>query len=321
MIFLLYGPESFRRQQKLKDLKDKFINTLDPLGQSLSFIDGSKCSLNELNDTLNAGSLFTKKRMLVIENIFLNKQEHIFPEILNLCKKNSGDDANIIVFNEEEIKRTTLKNEIKKFADWLLKQNYVQEFKALNKLQLDNFVKEKIKASGAQITSSAINLLLAKTTNDLWRLNNEINKLIAASNKQTIDDKLVGDLVAGEVEESIFVLIDALVAKKNELAIRLLETQLSAGMSIEYILAMLQRQIRIMLSIKILQTENNLSQNDIIKNLKLHPFVVQKSSQQAKNFSLEELHYYWQKLLEIDFNNKKGKSNVNNELYALLIKA
>lgn len=321
MIFLLHGPESFRRQQKLKELKDKFINTLDPLGQSLSFLDGSKCSLTNLNESLNSASLFTKKRMLIIENIFLNQQENIFPELLKLCQKNTGNDDNIIIFNEEQIKKTALKSEVKKFADWLFKQPYVQEFKALNNIQLANFVREKMATNKSSISNSALNLLISKTGNDLWRLNNEINKLIATANKKIISDELVNELVVGEIENNIFALIDALVAKKNELAIRLLEEQLSAGLSVEYILAMLQRQIKIMLSIKIMQNENNLSQNDIVKKLKLHPFVIQKASQQAKNFSLDELHAFWQSLLEIDFNNKKGKSDIINELYALLIKA
>lgn len=321
MIFLLHGPESFRRQQKLKELKDKFINTLDPLGQSLSFLDGSKCSLTNLNESLNSASLFTKKRMLIIENIFLNQQENIFPELLKLCQKNTGNDDNIIIFNEEQIKKTALKSEVKKFADWLFKQPYVQEFKALNNIQLASFVREKMTASKSSISNSALNLLISKTGNDLWRLNNEINKLIATTNKKIISDDLVNELVVGEIENNIFALVDALVVKKNELAIRLLEEQLSAGLSVEYILAMLQRQIKIMLSIKIMQNENNLSQNDIVKKLKLHPFVVQKASQQAKNFSLDELHAFWQSLLEIDFNNKKGKSDIINELYALLIKA
>lgn len=321
MIFLLHGPESFRRQQKLKELKDKFINTLDPLGQSLSFLDGSKCNLVNLNDSLASASLFTKKRMLIIENIFLNQQESIFPELLKLCQKNTGNDDNIIIFNEAEIKKTSLKSEVKKFADWLFKQPYVQEFKNLNNVQLASFVREKMTTNKSSISNSALNLLISKTGNDLWRLNNEINKLIAATDKKIINDELVNELVVGEIENNIFALIDALVAKKNELAIRLLEEQLLAGLSIEYILAMLQRQIKIMLSIKIMQNENNLSQNDIVKKLKLHPFVVQKASQQAKNFSLDELHAFWQSLLEIDFNNKKGKSDIINELYALLIKA
>lgn len=320
MIFFLHGPDSFRRRQKLNELKDKFMTALDPLGQSLLHLDGAKSSIKELSDHLSSGSLFTKKRMLIIENIFQNKQDDIFPALLKICQKNNNADDNALIFIEEEIKKSSLKTEAKKFATWLLKQPYVQEFKTLNNLQLSNFAKEKIKAKNSQISPSALSLLISKTGNDLWRLNNEIEKLSAASKNQIIDNSLVESLIHGEMEENIFALIDALVAKNNNLALRLLEEQILAGLSQDYILAMLQRQIKILLIIKTLQTKDKLSEKELVTNLKLHPFVIKKSLEQSKKFSLPELHDYWQELLRIDLGNKRGKIDVKSELYALLIK-
>jgi DNA polymerase III delta subunit len=85
MIFLLHGSDSFRRQTKIQELKEKFMTAVDPLGQSFSSIDGSKSNLSDLNDQMSGGSLFTKKRMLIIENIFLNKtRKYFFRTPLNL---------------------------------------------------------------------------------------------------------------------------------------------------------------------------------------------------------------------------------------------
>lgn len=318
MIFLLHGPESFRRQEKLKELKAKYINKLDPLGQSLSILDGSKITAKNLSDSLSSGSLFTKKRMLIIENIFDNKQENIFSILLELIKKNEGDDDNIIIFNEAQIKKTNLKAEAKKLLNYLLKQPYVQEFKNLTSLQLNSFIKQRIKDRGAKISYSALSLLLLKIGNDLWRLSNETNKLIAAANGKEISNALVEELIKGDVEENIFALTDALGAKSSALALRLFEEQLEAGMSLQYILTMLQRQVKIILNIKLLQNSSNLSENQITKNLKLHPYVIKKAIYQAKNFSLAELENYWQTLLDIDLDSKKGKSDIKSELYALL---
>lgn len=318
MIFLLHGPESFRRQEKLKDLKDKYINKLDPLGQSLSVLDGAKVTVKNLSDSLSSGSLFTTKRMLIIENIFENKQDKLFPVLLELIKKNEGDDDNIIIFNEDQIKKTGLKAESKKLLSYLLKQPYVQEFKALTKPQLNSFIQKRINDRGAKISFSALNLIVSKIGDDLWRLSNETNKLIAAANGQEISDKLVNELIKGDIEENIFALTDALGAKNSALVLRLLEEQLEAGMSLQYILAMLQRQVKIMLSIKLLQASSKLSENEINKNLKLHPYVFKKASYQARNFSLAELENYWQTLLHIDLDSKRGRSDIKSELYALL---
>lgn len=318
MIFLLHGPDSFRRQQKLQELKDKFINSLDPLGQSLSVIDGEKISIKELSSQINSGSLFSKKRMIVINNIFINKNKELFNYVLDLSQKTQDPENNIIIFNEETIYKTKLNSEAKKLATWLLKQPYVQEFKILNNLQLLQFAKKEIQSKKAQIQPSALTLLVSKTGDDLWRLHNEINKLIAASSNQAITEKLVNELVKGEIEENIFNLIDALVSKNKNLAIKLLEEQLLAGLSVEYILAMLQRQVKIMLSVKLLQEEGVRTEQEAAQKLSIHPFVAKKAWQQSKNFSLEELSENWQKLLGVDLENKSGKTNVKSELYLLL---
>jgi DNA polymerase III subunit delta len=319
MIFLLHGKDSFRRQTKIKELKEKFMTAVDPLGQSFSFIDGSKSSLAELNDQLSGGSLFTKKRMLIIENIFLNKQENIFSELLSICSKNIKAEDNALIFNEDEIKISTLKAESKKFYQWLLKQPYVQEFKPLNNSQLLNFAQKEIARKKGKINPASLSLLISKTGNDLWRLNNEINKLIAAANGKLIDKDLITQLVKGDIEENIFALTDALVSKNNSLALRIFEEQLVAGLSEEYILSMLQRQIKLMLEIKKLQSNNINQEKDIAIALKVHPFVAKKSLQQSKGFNQLELENYWQALLELDFNNKRGQADIKSELYALII--
>ena len=270
---------------KVQELKNKYIDKLDPLGQSLSILDGAKLSAKNLSDSLSSGSLFTKKRMVVIENIFENKQESLFSILVELIKKNEGDDDNIIIFNEDLIKKTALQAGAKKLLNYLLKQPYVQEFKNLNNFQLSLFVKEIINEKKAKINNSALNLLILKIGNNLYRLNNETNKLIAAANGQEISNILVEELIKGETEENIFALTDALGAKNKALALRLLEEQLDAGLSLQYILAMLQRQIRIILSIKYLKSGNNLSDNQIVHSLKLHPFVIKKALQQSNNFS------------------------------------
>jgi len=319
MIFLLHGHDSFRRQKKILELKEKFMATVDPLGQSFSFIDGSKINVPELNDQISSGSLFTKKRMLIIENIFLNKQENIFSELLSICSKNTKAENNALVFNEDEIKIGTLKKEAKKLYSWLLKQPYIQEFKLLNNSQLITFAQKEIAKKNGKINPASLSLLISNTGNDLWRLNNEINKLIAAANGQLIDKDLITQLVKGEIEENIFALTDALVSKNNSLALRLFEEQLAAGLSEEYILNMLQRQIKLMLEIKKLQISNLNKEKDIATALKVHPFVAKKSLQQSKNFSQLELENYWQSLLELDFNNKRGQADIKSELYALII--
>jgi len=318
MIFLLHGADSFRRRQKLNELKEHFMAAVDTLGQSLIVIDGKQTDARELQDKLSGGSLFTKKRMIIVEDVFGNKNESVFEQLLSICNKQQGAEDNAIIFNENEITPSKIKAEAKKLFAWLQKQPFVQEFKPLNNIQTLDFAKKTISAGGGQINPSALSLLLARTGNDLWRLNNEINKLLAAGKGKTIDNALVDSLVKGETEENIFALTDALGNKNRRAALQLLEEQFAAGASAEYILVMLQRQIKIMLQIKIVQAENNLSETQLAGKLKLHPYVIKKSLAQSKRFTLAELQKGLDDTLRLDYLHKQGRAEIKSELYALL---
>lgn len=318
MIFLLHGADSFRRRQKLNELKERFMAAVDALGQSLIVIDGKTTDARELQDNISAGSLFTKKRMIIIEDIFLNKSEFIFAPLLALCEKHAGAEDNAIIFNEGEIAPTKIKAGAKKLFAWLQKQPFVQEFKPLNNSQVIDYAKKAILSKGGQISPGALSLLITRVGNDLWRLDNEISKLVAASAGKAINDVLVIDLVKGEVEDNIFALTDALGSKNSSAALQLLEEQFAAGLSAEYLLAMFQRQFKLMLQLKTIQAAERLSEAQIASKLKLHPFVVKKSISQSSRFSLNELQNGLERLIQLDYLNKQGRADIKSELYVIV---
>ncbi len=47
MVFLLHGADSFRRRQKLNELKERFMATVDTLGQSLIVLDAQQAGAQE----------------------------------------------------------------------------------------------------------------------------------------------------------------------------------------------------------------------------------------------------------------------------------
>jgi DNA polymerase-3 subunit delta len=319
MILFLYGADSFSRRQKLNELKEHFISTVDALGQSLIVLNGPQTTPQILQEKINSGSLFTKKRMIIIENIFLNKNEAIFTTLLNICAKNTGTDDNIIVFNENEIVASKLKAEAKKLNTLLKKQPFVQKFDLLSGNNLSIFAQKEIQKQGGEIETQALSLLCNRVGDDLWRLNNEIAKLTAYVGEKIIDQALIKKMVKSEANDNIFALTDALGTKNIKLALQLLEEQFAAGLNAEYILVMFQRQFKIMLEIKIAQNQGTTNDTQIASKLKLHPFVVKKTSSQSNKFSLKELNNYWNQLLNLDFRNKQGQADIKSELYALIV--
>ena len=326
MIIFIYGPDSYRSRAKLIELKEKFIKELDPNAQSLNVIDGSGTTMKEISEKINTGSLFIKKRMVIIENIFENKKEKVFEELENFLKNkkeaSKADEDDIIIFKDSDLnnKETKLKKEAKKLFTFLSSQKYVQEFKNLSGSQLNIFAQEEFKKLNRKIETPALKLLLERTGDDLLRLSSEIHKLammVKENGVVTTDD--VKNEISGSFDENIFQLTDAISARQQKIALRLLEEQYLAGLSEDYILTMLIRQFKIMLQVKSAQLENQ-SPTQMASNLKLHPFVIKKSLSQVSNFSLEELKRKLNHLISLDFGNKTGQKDLKTELALFVFK-
>jgi len=319
MIIFLYGADTFRSRRLLQDMKNKFIREIDPESNSLNMLDGQTTTLKEIAEKINTGSLFVKKRLIVIENIFKNKKNNLFAELVEYLKKFSKGDENIIIFWDEELnaKEKSLKAEAKKLFTFLSKQKFTQEFKSLTNAQLLTFIKKETAIYQKDINVPAASLLINLTNGDLWIMANEIKKLSFYSKNKIISSEDVKDMVVGFVNEDIFALTDALSAKNKSLATKLLEEQSAAGLSDEYLLTMLIRQFKILLQIRE-ALDAKVSPTDLASKLKIHPFVAKKGTLQARNFSSETLKNHLNRLIHLDFLNKNGLADIKTELTLLI---
>lgn len=326
MIIFLYGADTFRSRRKLQELKNKFLKEIDDNSGSLEIVDGAGATLKEIGEKINTGSLFVKKRMIVVENIFKNKKDKIGSELTaylqKIEKEKSGETDNILIFWDEEISATPrgLKADLKKLFVYLSKQKYTQEFIALTSGQILSFIKQEANSYQKDISAQAASLLINLTGGDLWLIASEIKKLVFRDEAEkiiSIDN--IKEMVAGLYSEDIFALTDALSAKNKAEAIRLLEEQYAAGVGDEYIIAMLIRQFKILLQLRS-ALDNNLSPSEITGKIKLHPYVIKKGLTQARNFKAEDLKNYLNTLIRLDFYNKNGLSNIKSELTMLIAK-
>lgn len=317
MIIFLYGPDSFRRYKKLQELKDRFIKEVDTSGQSVAVIDGATTTLKEIDEKVSTGSLFVKRRLIIIRDLLNNKNQQLFAELLRLIPswdKGAPEEQNIIVFDEGEIASTKLSTEKKALITFLKKQPFTQEFKTLSVLKAADFARQEVEFLGRKIDAKAAHELASRTANDLWLLNSELHKLaMSLALGESITLELIKEQIDDQYEQDIFALTDAVAAKDNKRALALLEEQFLAGLSEDYILAMMIRQFKILL-----QVQGASTPNDLAKELGLHPFVLKKGLAQAKNFSKEELHRIFDRLIDLDWQNKSSKIHLPAELSLLI---
>jgi DNA polymerase-3 subunit delta len=326
MIIFLYGADTFRSRRKLQELKNKFLKEIDDNSGSLESVDGQTANLKEIGEKINTGSLFVKKRLIVIENIFKNKKDKIGSELAaylkTLEKEASKDTDNILIFWDEEISSSPrgLKIDLKKLFTYLGQQKYVQEFSALNNGQILSFIKQEANSYQKDINAPAASLLITLSGGDLWLLASEIKKLsFRRKEKKIIDLEDIEEMVSGIYSDDIFALTDALSTKNKPLATKLLEEQYAAGLGAEYIIVMLVRQFKILLQIRS-ALDINLSPAEISNKIKLHPYVIKKGLAQAHNFKASDLKNYLNTLIHLDYCNKNGISNIKTELTMLIAK-
>ncbi len=319
MIILLHGADTFRSKRFLRDLKNKFTKDVDPTENSLDFIDGQNTTIREINEKINTGSLFVKKRLIVVENIFKNKKDQIFTELDDLLKKIPSGENNIIIFWDEEINSTdkSFKTKAKKLLAFLMQQPYSQEFKTLSDGQLLTFIKKEAAAYHKEIDATAALRLLNLTSSDPWIIASEIKKLAFCGDHKIINLAAVNEMVTGSYDENIFGLTDALSAKNKKLALALLEEQYAAGLSDEYLITMLIRQFKILWQIRD-ALDKKINPALLASRLKLHPFVIKKGLLQAKNFDSPSLKKYLNNLIRLDFLNKNSQADIKTELNLLI---
>lgn len=305
MIFFLYGPDTYRASQKLREIINQY-KKIHKSGLNLRYIDCAKKSFNDFNDEIKQVSMFKEKKMLILTNSFSNPK---FKEDFLKNGKSFFGSENIIVFYEEgEVSR---KNSLFNF---LKKQAKTQEFKFLRDAELRQWVKKETKKREVKIQGEAIEELVFFVGNNLWQMMNEIKKLTSFKAGEEIKVKDVQLLVRPKIELNIFKTIDAIAARDKKKALKLLNDHLEKGDSPFYLFSMINFQFRNLLLVKDI-IDKNLSPFSLTG---LHPFVVRKTRLLARRFSLLELKKIYQKIFEVDLAVKTGKIGAETALELLI---
>jgi DNA polymerase-3 subunit delta len=179
-------------------------------------------------------------------------------------------------------------------------------FKLPRQEDLPRWILKRTQAKGAAISSEAAATLAELVGDDLRLLDLEIDKLAIYADGRQITSREVGLLVSRAREMSIFDLVDCVGRRQADRALRLLHQLQDDGAESFYLLAMLARQVRILIQVKELRSQG-LNQHEATSRLKLHPFVVKKAWAQAQNFAMAQLEAAHQRLVDTDWAIKTGE--------------
>ena len=295
MLILLYGEDTFRSRVKLNEIITEY-KTKHKTGLNLIRFNEGSLDFDKVKQSIGAVSMFDEKKLVILENILKNKdfQEKFF-SYTKESKLKTSQDIILVIYQEGKVGA-----EVKR------RVNLFEEFNPLEGLDLVNWVKKEIARHKVDIDQMSLKKLIAYVGNDLWQMNNEIGKLISYKAGESIDEQDIDLLVKSKVDVNIFKTLDALAQKDKKTALRLLHEHISQGENENYLLSMFVYQLRTLIKLKDL-VEKGTPFYNLAKQSGLHPYVVKKSSDQVKNFSLDQLKKIYRRLLEIDSGIKTGR--------------
>ena len=321
-IFLWFGENDFEIHQKLNFWREEFQKKHTSLNvfyfDSANLVSKDKISA-EIKNALQVNSLFGMSKLIVFRDFLIAKNKisaDINELIADSLIKLSPSFFIIFYQSEKPDAKSKIYFELKKLEKEGLAE--IKEFKLPKADTLTKWILTRAKKRAANFSGEAMELLSAIVPNDLWQLDQEIQKLANFKKKEVITSEDVGLMVKGKYNDDIFQLMDAISAKNKKKALRLFQDQLDSGAAELYLFTMLVRQFRIFYQIKEKTKDRSLNSDELAKELGLHPYVVKKSLQYLKNFSLEQIISIYRRLL--DFEVKIKTTNVGFEvLFDLLI--
>lgn len=308
MLIFLYGQDSYRMQKKLDEIIESY-KKIHKSGLSFKCFGEEKFDLDEIINSLQTVSMFEEKKLFVLKNILSLSDDE---RLLDLLKRiNNSKNINLVIYENNKIKAA---DPLIKFLKSKAKS---QEFTLLGGENLKNWVKKRFSDYEANITPAAAEKIVNFVGNDLWQMENEINKLANYKLGGTVGEKDIDFLIKPKIESDIFKTIDAIAQKNKKKALILLRGHIGKGDSPLYLFSMINYQFRNLLIIKDLVERNN-PYYIILKKANLHPFVVKKSYEQAQKFSFLELKKIYQKIFQADLNIKTGKIDPQTALDLLI---
>jgi DNA polymerase III subunit delta len=325
MIIFLYGQDTYRSRKKLAEMVQKYLKEVDPSGRGITYLDGEKAKINQYSESITPVSLFARKRLVIIENIFSYKDNLLFEALPKLLEK-LHDDLNdcIVLFWDSLADGSKLKSSPANFFKFLSDLKLAQNFKQLTALEFEKWIEQFADAKSLILQKNTMSHLALVSGGSLWYVDSELTKM--ASYKSAIESDQEKNIIkledliemsAGVVDLNIFQLTDALGSNNKAQAYKVLLNLLDSGTSETQLISMINRHFKNLLQIRQLLDQGYTTQK-IISTLGLHPFAIQKGIIQSRHLSLQKIRRSLRGAAKLDWSIKNGLVNPTAGLSALV---
>lgn len=299
--YLIYGVDKYLIDKEI----DKIIKKNKIDNNSIIKYSLNEDSIDNILEDANTFNLFSDTKLIIVNdaNIFNSSNDILTDKIINYL--NNYNNKSYLVFTLLSDKIDNRKKITKVMSD---KGNIIN----LNKKEVDiNYIISYLKENGYQINMSDARMILNKVGNNLFSINNELDKLMLFKLEDKVIDKNSIDLLINEnIDSSLFALVDSITNKDKDKMLKLYHECLLESDPI-MIINMLANKYILLYQVKRLISDGY-SDDKIAKELEVHPYPVKLARNMCYSYSVKEILDIILKLANLDKDIKLG--NVNGEV-------
>lgn len=305
MICLIFGAQDLMIKNRLNKLLNERLGTVDDFN-CVKF-NADNIELDEVLFECTMMPLGSNRKSVVLDNAnFLSGEKSSKKQ---LTKEQEKVLLNYLEFPNEDcdlyfIVHSSTLSESNPICKKIREVGKIVESVNPNEKEWVAYVYKLFEKYGIIADDSVINEFLKRTNNDAMLINNEVKKLALYGDKITME--VLDLLVAKPIDDNIFDLINFIMTNKKDDALKLYRDLIVKNEEPVAIIALIATQLRFYIDVFTL-SEEKIFQDDIAKQLKVHPYRVKLALNNKKKISLDLLKNNIERLYQLDYDIKSGK--------------
>lgn len=299
-VYLLFGDEKFLVNKYEDELVASVMNGNDDSMNKDIFI-GKTFGAVQVIDAVATLPFMSEYRCVIVKDSGFFTSGRTDTKEMESCF-NELDSNVVLIFVESDVdKRSRMYKEV-------VKNGRAVEFSTPKEDELVSWVRSMFEQNGKTINNKTINYLLKTITVSMTNIEIEVSKLCDYVKDEEVTNADIDNICTKSLDVKIFGLVQAFGEKKPIIALDIYNNMILMKESPLMILAMISRQLKILLECKILLGEGK-GVNEIAKELGMPTFVIKDCVAQSKNFSKGSLYKGLELCLNKDVEIKTGLIN------------
>ena len=315
MMYLVFGEQELLVNKMIDKLAKSELGEIDDF--NLVVFDGCKTPLYEIVNDASTLPFMADKKVVVVKNSYFLTTENPkvdFEQSYNeleeyLDNENSGV---VVIFSVVSSKLDDKSPLVKKIKE----KSKIYALDNVNKKDLPRVVRQMFEKQGMDITNEALSEFISRCGEDMYLINNEIEKL--SCYKKEIDVKDINLMISKKLEDNVFEMIDGIFEKKLDRVFTVYYDLKVNNNEPLTLISLVASQVRFLYQVMVLK-DKGYSESNIANELSCHPYRAKLALEKVYKLNKMDLTSLLEELSDLDIKIKSGEIDrfVGFELFLL----